>query len=120
MTRVKTGTTRRAHHKKVLKSTQGYRGRQHKVFRIAKQANLKAGLHAYRGRKLKKRNFRSLWVQRINAATRQAGLKYSLFIAGLTKAKINLNRKILADLAVRNTTVFQNLVTKAKEKINSK
>lgn len=120
MTRVKTGATRRARHNKILKTTRGYLGRQHKAFRIAKQANLKAGLHAYRGRKLKKRTFRGLWIQRINAAARQGGLQYSRFIEGLAKAKILVNRKMLADLAVRNVESFQRLIQKAKEKLGAK
>ncbi|MFH1375226.1 MAG: 50S ribosomal protein L20 [Patescibacteria group bacterium] len=118
MTRVK-GTTTRARHKKVLKSTKGYRGRQHKTFRVAKEANLKAGRHAYRGRKLKKRTYRALWIQRLNAAVRAAGLTYSRFIDGLTKSKIVVNRKNLADLAVREPEAFQKLVETAKSKASS-
>ena len=117
--RVKGGTTTRARHKKVLKSTKGYRGRQKNVFRIAKQANLKAGLHAFRGRKLKKRTFRALWIQRLNAAVRAAGLTYSRFIDGLTKSKIAVNRKNLSELAVNEPKVFAKIVDAAKEKTSS-
>jgi large subunit ribosomal protein L20 len=120
MVRIKSGVVTRARHKKILKSTRGYRGRQHKVFRLAKQANMKAGLHAYRGRKLKKRTFRALWIQRINAACRVADITYSRFIEGLTKAKIIVNRKNLADLAIREPSVFEKLINKAKENLNVK
>lgn len=117
--RVKSNSTTRARHKKVLKSTKGYRGRQHKTFRVAKEANLKAGRHAYRGRKLKKRTYRALWIQRINAAVRAAGLTYSRFIDGLTKSKVVVNRKNLADLAVREPETFKKLVETAKGKASS-
>lgn len=119
MTRVKGGFTTRRRHKKILKSTKGYRGRQKNVFRIAKQANMKAGKHAYRGRKLKKRTYRALWIQRLNAAVRAMGFTYSRLIDGLTKAKIAVNRKNLAELAINSPDVFQKLVETAKEKSSS-
>ncbi|MCF7846180.1 MAG: 50S ribosomal protein L20 [Candidatus Peribacteraceae bacterium] len=112
--RVKGGTTTRARHKKVLKSTKGYRGRQRTTFRVAKQANLKAGKHAYIGRKLKKRTYRALWIQRLNAAVRAAGLTYSRFIDGLTKSKISVNRKNLSELAINEPKTFEKLVEAAK------
>jgi large subunit ribosomal protein L20 len=114
MTRVKGGTTTRARHKKILKSNKGYMGRQKRTFRLAKEANMKAGKHAYKGRKLKKRSYRNLWINRINAATRNLGLTYSQFINGLTKAKVLINRKNLADLAVRTPAIFEKLVEMAK------
>ncbi|MBU1089958.1 50S ribosomal protein L20 [Patescibacteria group bacterium] len=117
--RVKGGTTTRARHKKVLKSTKGYRGRQKNTFRVAKQANMKAGLHAYRGRKLKKRTYRALWIQRLNAAVRATGLTYSRFIDGLTKSKIAVNRKNLSELAINKPEVFAKIVNVAKEKASS-
>ncbi len=117
--RVKGGTTTHARHKKILKSTKGYRGRQKNTFRVAKQANMKAGLHAYRGRKLKKRTYRALWIQRLNAAVRATGLTYSRFIDGLTKSKIAVNRKNLSELAVNEPEVFAKIVDAAKEKASS-
>ncbi len=117
--RIKGGTTTRARHKKVLKSTKGYRGRQKNTFRVAKQANMKAGLHAYRGRKLKKRTYRALWIQRLNAAVRATGLTYSRFIDGLAKSKITVNRKNLSELAVNEPKIFAKIVDAAKEKASS-
>jgi len=117
--RIKGGTTTRARHKKVLKSTKGYRGRQKNTFRVAKQANMKAGLHAYRSRKLKKRTYRALWIQRLNAAVRATGLTYSRFIDGLAKSKIAVNRKNLSELAVNEPKVFAKIVDAAKEKASS-
>lgn len=108
------GNTTRARHKKILKSAKGYRGRQKNTFRVAKQANLKAGLHAYRGRKLKKRTYRVLWIQRLNAAVRAAGLTYSRFIDGLTKSKIAVNRKNLSELAMNEPEVFAKIIEAAK------
>jgi large subunit ribosomal protein L20 len=115
MTRVKGGTTTRARHKKIVKSMKGAHGRRKKSFRLAKQSNMKAGLHAYRNRKEKKRVYRGIWIQRINAAVRAAGLTYSRFIEGLTKSKIAVNRKNLADLAVKSPEVFEKLVETAKK-----
>jgi large subunit ribosomal protein L20 len=114
MSRVKRGVTARARHKKTLKAAKGYYGRRKNVYRAAVQAVEKAGQYAYRDRRRKKRNFRSLWIQRINAATRQLGLTYGRFIDGLGKAGIEVDRKILADLAVREPQAFATLVEKAK------
>jgi len=114
MPRVKRGVTARARHKKILKAAKGYRGARSRVFRVAKQAVIKAGQYAYRDRKQKKRDFRALWIIRINAAARAHGLTYSRFMAGLTKINITVNRKVLADLAITNKLVFQQLIEKAK------
>jgi large subunit ribosomal protein L20 len=114
MSRVKRGVTARARHKKTLKAAKGYSGRRKNVYRAAVQAVEKAGQYAYRDRRRKKRNFRSLWIQRINAATRELGLTYGRFIDGLGKAGVVVDRKILADLAVREPQAFASLVEKAK------
>ncbi|HYM98334.1 MAG TPA: 50S ribosomal protein L20 [Aestuariivirgaceae bacterium] len=114
MARVKRGVTARARHKKTLKAAKGYYGRRKNIYRAAVQAVEKAGQYAYRDRRRKKRNFRSLWIQRINAATRELGLTYGRFIDGLGKAGIEVDRKILADLAVREPQAFATLVEKAK------
>jgi large subunit ribosomal protein L20 len=114
MSRVKRGVTARARHKKTLRAAKGYYGRRKNVYRAAVQAVEKAGQYAYRDRRRKKRNFRSLWIQRINAAARQLGLTYGRFIDGLGKAGIAIDRKILADLAVREPQAFATLVEKAK------
>jgi large subunit ribosomal protein L20 len=114
MSRVKRGVTARARHKKVLALAKGFRGRRKNVFRIAKQAVMKAGQYAYRDRRNKKRDFRRLWIARINAATRSAGVSYSRFIAGLKKANIELDRKVLADMAVHDPAAFNSVVEKAK------
>jgi large subunit ribosomal protein L20 len=114
MPRVKRGVTARARHKKVLALAKGYRGRRKNVYRIAKQAVMKAGQYAYRDRRNKKRVFRRLWIARINAATRQQGLSYSKFIAGLKKAAIDLDRKVLADMAVHDPAAFGSIVDKVK------
>src|SRR6478736_247061 len=114
MARVKRGVTAHARHKKIIKQAKGYYGRRKNVFRAAVQAVEKAGQYAYRDRRRKKRNFRSLWIQRINAAARQLGLTYGRFIDGLGKAGIAVDRKILADLAVREPQAFATLVEKAK------
>jgi large subunit ribosomal protein L20 len=114
MSRVKRGVTSHARHKKVLKAAKGYYGRRKNTIRIARQAVEKAGQYAYRDRKVRKRNFRALWIQRINAATRELGLTYGRFIDGLTKAGIEVDRKILADLAVREPEAFKALVEKAQ------
>ena len=114
MPRVKRGVTARARHKKVLALAKGYRGRRKSVYRIAKQAVMKAGQYAYRDRRQRKRQFRQLWIVRINAGARENGLSYSKFINGLKKAAIEIDRKILADLAVYEKAAFSALVEKAK------
>ena len=114
MARVKRGVTAKARHKKILKMAKGYYGARSRVFRVAKQAVIKAAQYAYRDRRQRKRQFRALWVQRINAAARDHGLSYSRFIDGLNKASIILDRKVLADLAVHDAVGFSKLVASAK------
>ena len=114
MPRVKRGVTARRRHKKVLKSAKGYYGARSRVYRVANQAVTKAGQYAYRDRRQRKRQFRSLWIARINAAARENGLSYSRLIDGLNKASIEIDRKILADLAVHDKDAFAALVEKAK------
>ena len=114
MSRVKTGVTTRARHKKILKQAKGYYGRRKSTFRIANQAVEKAGQYAYRDRKVKKREFRRLWIQRINAGCRSNGIKYSVFINGLKRVNLNYNRKILADLAALEPESFKQIVAKVK------
>ena len=114
MARVKGGVTAHARHKKVLKKAKGYYGRRSNTFRTANAAVEKAGLYAYRDRKAKKRNFRALWIQRINAAVREEGLTYSRFIAGLTKAGITLDRKVMADIAMNEPAAFKGLIAQAQ------
>jgi large subunit ribosomal protein L20 len=114
MARVKRGVTSHARHKKVLKAAEGYYGRRKSTIRIAKQAVEKAGQYAYRDRRVKKRNFRALWIQRINAAVRDHGLTYGRFIDGLSKAEIAVDRKVLSDLAIHEPAAFGVLVEKAK------
>ena len=114
MARVKRGVQARRRHKKVLKQAKGYYNARRKVFRVAKQAVTKALQYAYIGRKLKKRQFRSLWIARINAAARANGISYSRFMNGLLKAGITLDRKVLADIAVHDAAGFAALVEKAK------
>jgi large subunit ribosomal protein L20 len=114
MPRVKRGVTARARHKKVLEQAKGYRGRRKNVYRIAKQAVMKAGQYAYRDRRQRKRQFRSLWIARINAAAREFGLKYSTFMNGLKKANIEVDRKVLSDLAVFDRPAFNSLAAQAK------
>ena len=106
MPRVKRGVTARARHKKVLALAKGFRGRRKNVFRIAKEAVMRAGQYAYRDRRTKKRVFRQLWIARINAATRGLGVTYSKFMAGLKKAQIDIDRKVLADMAVNDPAAF--------------
>jgi len=106
MARVKRGVTARARHKKILKLAKGYYGARSRVYRVAKQAVIKAGQYAYRDRKQKKRQFRALWIVRINAAARQFGISYSRMINGLNKANVAIDRKVLADLAVRVIEAF--------------
>ena len=114
MARVKRGVQARRRHKKILKKAKGYYGARSRVVRVAKQAVTKAGQYAYRDRKAKKGDFRALWITRINAQTRALGLTYSQFIAGLKKASINLDRRVLSDLAVNDKQAFAQLVDKAK------
>ncbi len=114
MSRVKRGVTAHARHKKVIKAAKGYYGRRKNTIRVAKQAVEKAGQYAYRDRRQRKRNFRALWIQRINAGARIHGLTYGRFIDGLNKAEVAVDRKVLADLAVREPEAFGVLVAKAK------
>ncbi len=117
MPRVKRGVTARARHKKVLKKAKGFRGRRGNVYRVAKEAVMKAGQYAYRDRRNKKRTFRALWIARINAAVREHGISYSVFMNGLNKAEIGLDRKILADMAVLDKPGFAAVVEKVKATI---
>ena len=114
MARVKTARTTRARHKKVLKQAKGYYGAKHYRFRMAKQAVLKSGMYAYVGRKDKKSDFRKLWIVRINAAARMNGLTYSTLIAGLKKANVTINRKMLAEVAVTDAEAFAKIAEIAK------
>ena len=114
MARVKRGVQARARHKKVLKEAKGYYGARRKIYRVAKQAVTKAGQYSYRDRRQRKRQFRQLWIVRINAAAREFGLSYSRFINGLSKAGIEVDRKVLADLAVHDKAAFGALAEKAK------
>ena len=114
MPRVKRGVIARARHKKVLNAAKGYRGRRKNVYRVAKQAVMKAGQYQYRDRRQKKRQFRALWIARINAAARECGLTYSRFMNGLKKSAIELDRKVLADMAVFDKPAFAKLVESAK------
>jgi len=114
MPRVKRGVTARARHKKVIAQAKGYYGRRKNVFRVAKQAVTKAGQYAYRDRRQRKRQFRALWITRINAAARTCGLSYSRMINGMKKAGIEIDRKVLADLAVRNKDAFAAVAEQAK------
>lgn len=115
MSRVKRGVTKKARHKKILKMAKGYRGRAKSCFRVAIQKVEKALRYAYRDRKARKRDFRALWIQRINAAVREHDMIYSRFIAGLKAAHIDLDRKVLSDLAVREPETFAKIVEKAKK-----
>ncbi|MEE9492440.1 MAG: 50S ribosomal protein L20 [Gammaproteobacteria bacterium] len=117
MSRVKRGVQARARHKKVLAKAKGYYGARRKVYRVAKQAVIKAGQYAYRDRRQRKRQFRALWIARINAAARENGLSYSRFINGLSKAEIEIDRKVLADLAVFDKAAFSALAEKAKSSL---
>ena len=114
MPRVKRGVTAKARHKKVLDLAKGFRGRRSTVFRIAKEAVMKAGQYAYRDRRNKKRVFRSVWIARINAAVRDGGMTYSVFMNGLKKASIEVDRKVLADLAVMDKPAFARFIELAK------
>ncbi len=117
MSRVKKGVTKKARHKKILKMAKGYRGRAKNCFRIAIERVEKALQYAYRDRKNRKRDFRALWIQRINAAVREHGLIYSRFINGLKLAKIDLDRKVLSDLASREPETFAKIISKVKSAI---
>jgi large subunit ribosomal protein L20 len=117
MPRVKRGVTARARHKKVMALAKGYRGRRKSVYRIAKQAVMRAGQYAYRDRRNRKRVFRALWIARINAAVREQGISYSRFINGLMKAQIGLDRKVLAELAVNDKPAFAAIVNQVKAKL---
>ena len=117
MPRVKRGVTARARHKKVLSQAKGFRGRRKNVYRIAKQAVMKAGQYAYRDRRNRKRTFRALWIARINAAVREHGLSYSVFMSGLKRANIEIDRKVLADLAVMDKPAFDKIAAQVKASI---
>ena len=119
MPRVKRGVTARARHKKVLEQAKGYRGRRKNVYRIAKQAVMKAGQYAYRDRRQRKRQFRTLWIARINAAAREQGMSYSVFMNGLKKAAIEIDRKVLADMAVFDKAAFAQIVGQAKASLGA-
>ena len=117
MARVKRGVTARRRHKKVLKLAKGYYGARSRVYRVAKQAVIKAGQYAYRDRKTKKRMFRALWITRINAQSRANGMTYSQLIAGLKKANIGIDRKVLADMAVNDPAAFGSIVAQVKAQL---
>jgi len=117
MPRVKRGVTARARHKKIIALAKGFRGRRGNVFRVAKEAVMKAGQYAYRDRRAKKRVFRRLWIARINAAARDCGLTYSQFANGLRKASIGVDRKMLADIAVNDKSTFASIVEQVKAKL---
>src|ERR671916_412413 len=119
MPRVKRGVTARAKHKKVLEKAKGFRGRRGNVFRIANEAVMRAGQYAYRDRRNKKRVFRALWITRINAAAREHGISYSVFMNALRKAEIEVDRKVLADIAVLDKPAFAKFVEKAKATIGA-
>ena len=118
MPRVKRGVTARARHKRVLKQAKGFRGRRGNVYRVAKQAVMKAGQYAYRDRRQKKRQFRALWIARINAAVRELGMTYSTFMAGLRRAQIDIDRKVLADLAVQDKPAFAKIAGQVKASLS--
>lgn len=117
MARVKRGVTARARHKKVLKKAKGYYGAKSRTFRAAKQQVIKSGQYAYRDRRVKKREFRALWIIRISAGCKELGLSYSRFINGLAKAGVALDRKVLADLAIHDKAAFAQLVEQAKAQL---
>ncbi|HVC49812.1 MAG TPA: 50S ribosomal protein L20 [Burkholderiales bacterium] len=119
MPRVKRGVTAHARHKKVLDLAKGYRGRRKNVYRIAKQAVMKAGQYQYRDRRQRKRQFRALWIARINAASRECGMTYSAFMNGLKKAAIEVDRKVLADLAVFDKPAFAKIVEQARASLSA-
>ena len=117
MTRVKRGVQAKKRHKKILKQAKGFRGARSRTFKVAKQATMRANQYAYKDRRRKKRSFRSLWILRINAAARLNGISYSKLIAGLKKADIDLDRKVLADIAVHDKDAFSQLVEKVKSNL---
>jgi large subunit ribosomal protein L20 len=117
MPRVKRGVTAHARHKKILTLAKGYRGRRKNVYRIAKQAVMKAGQYAYRDRRTRKRVFRQLWIARINAASRSHGVTYSRFMAGLKMASIEIDRKVLSDMAIHDPAGFSSIVDKVKAQL---
>ncbi len=117
MPRVKRGVTARASHKKVLAAAKGYRGRRKNVFRVANEAVMKAGQYQYRDRRQRKRQFRTLWIARINAAAREHGLTYSVFMNGLTRAAIGIDRKVLSDIAIFDKDAFAKIVVAVKAKL---
>jgi len=119
MPRVKRGTTARASHKKVINAAKGFRGRRNNVFRVANEAVMKAGQYAYRDRRQKKRQFRQLWITRINAAVRELGLTYSQFMNGMKKAAIAIDRKVLADMAVFDQAAFAKVAEQAKASLGA-
>jgi large subunit ribosomal protein L20 len=119
MPRVKRGVTAHAKHKKVIAAAKGFRGRRGNVFRVAKEAVMKAGQYAYRDRRQRKREFRALWIARINAAARELGMSYSVLMNGLKKASIEVDRKVLADLAVMDKLAFAKIASQAKAKIGA-
>jgi large subunit ribosomal protein L20 len=114
MPRVKRGVVARASHKKIIALAKGYRGRRKNVYRVAKQAVMKAGQYAYRDRRQRKRQFRTLWIARINAAAREQGMSYSVFMNGLKKADIQIDRKVLSDIAIFDKVAFTQFVEQAK------
>jgi large subunit ribosomal protein L20 len=119
MPRVKRGVTAHARHKKVLAKAKGFRGRRGNVYRIAKQAVMRAGQYAYRDRRQKKRDFRALWIVRINAAAREFGMTYSTLINGLKKASVEVDRKVLADIAVFDKQAFERIASEAKASLGA-
>ncbi|HET6756964.1 MAG: 50S ribosomal protein L20 [Burkholderiales bacterium] len=119
MPRVKRGVTSHARHKRLLAQAKGYRARRHSTIKVAKQAVMKAGQYAYRDRRRKKREFRALWIARINAAARECGMSYSVFMNALKKAAIEIDRKLLAELAVSDKAAFAKLADQAKARLSS-
>lgn len=119
MSRVKRGVTARARHKKVLAKAKGYYGARSRIYRVAKQAVIKAAQYAFRDRRQRKREFRALWIVRVNAAARAHGLSYSVFMNGLKKASIEIDRKVLADIAIHDKAAFAGLVTQVKAGLSS-
>jgi len=117
MPRVKRGVTARASHKKILDAAKGYRGRRKNVFRVANEAVMKAGQYQYRDRRQRKRQFRALWIARINAASRQHGLTYSVFMNGFSRAEIGIDRKVLSDIAIFDKDAFAKIVEQVKAKL---
>lgn len=117
MPRIKRGVTAHARHKKILAAAKGYRGRRKNVFRVANEAVMKAGQYAYRDRRQRKRQFRALWIARINAAARQHGLTYSVFMNGLNRAEIELDRKVLSDIAIFDKDAFARIVDQVKARL---